>query len=225
MLQDVENIGRIIRNAKLFNPRFWETRAMQQDDTLQIVQQLFALLDDRNVTYLLVGGIALLNYVEGRNTEDIDLIMALAELDNLPEIKVDSQDAYFARGTFHGLQIDFLLTENPLFRTVQESYATRLAFLEREIPIATVHGLLLLKLYALPSLYRQGDFARVSIYENDIAALLYAYKTDTGKLMAELAQYVSASDLTSLREIVADIGQRIRRFRETQDGPSYSTDE
>ncbi|MEZ4611809.1 MAG: hypothetical protein R2838_16470 [Caldilineaceae bacterium] len=63
------------------------------------------------------------------------------------EIKVDSQDAYFARGTFHGLQIDFLLTENPLFRTVQESYATRLAFLEREIPIATVHGLLLLKLY------------------------------------------------------------------------------
>ena len=225
MLQDVENIGRIIRNAKLFNPRFWETRAMQQDDTLQIVQQLFALLDDRNVTYLLVGGIALLNYVEGRNTEDIDLIMALAELDNLPEIKVDSQDAYFARGTFHGLQIDFLLTENPLFRTVQESYATRLAFLEQEIPVATVHGLLLLKLYALPSLYRQGDFARVSIYENDIAALLYAYKTDTGKLMAELAQYVSASDLASLREIVADIGQRIRRFRETQDGPSYSTDE
>ncbi|MEZ4717449.1 MAG: hypothetical protein R2851_15385 [Caldilineaceae bacterium] len=35
MLQDVENIGRIIRNAKLFNPRLWETRAMQQDDTLQ----------------------------------------------------------------------------------------------------------------------------------------------------------------------------------------------
>ncbi|MCB0070329.1 MAG: hypothetical protein KDE20_02675, partial [Caldilineaceae bacterium] len=103
--------------------------------------------------------------------------------------------------------------------------ATRLAFLEREIPIATVHGLLLLKLYALPSLYRQGDFARVSIYENDIAALLYAYKTDTDKLLAELAQYVSASDLASLREIVADIGQRIRRFRETQDGPSYSTDE
>ena len=225
MLQDVENIGRIIRNARLFNPRDWETRAMSHDDTLQMVQRLFALLDDRNVTYLLVGGIALLNYVEGRNTEDIDLIMAVGELKNLPEIKISSQDAYFARGTFHGLQIDFLLTENPLFRTVQETYATRLGFLDQEIPIATVHGLLLLKLYALPSLYCQGDFARVSIYENDIASLLYAYKTDTDKLTAELAQYVSESDLASLREILAEIRQRIRRFREARDESPYTTDE
>lgn len=42
--------------------------------------------------------------------------------------------------------------------------------------IATVEGLLLLKLYALPSLYRQGSL-RVSIYENkNVAALLYTYR-------------------------------------------------
>jgi hypothetical protein len=33
-------------------------------------------------------------------------------------------------------------------------------------------GLLLLKLYALPSLYREGNFARVGLYENDVATLL-----------------------------------------------------
>jgi hypothetical protein len=35
-----------------------------------------------------------------------------------------------------------------------------------------VEGLILLKLYALPSLYRQGNFAKVGIYENDVATLL-----------------------------------------------------
>jgi hypothetical protein len=55
---------------------------------------------------------------------------------------------------------------------VQRRYATIKPFRERDIPCATVAGLLLLKLYALPSLYRQGSFARVGLYENDIATLM-----------------------------------------------------
>jgi hypothetical protein len=110
-----------------------------------------------------------LHYVPGRNTEDIDLIINVSSLQKLPEITLISQDANFARGTFETLQIDFLLTRNPFFAMVQRQYATVHTFRERDIPCATVEGLLLLKLYALPSLYRQGNFVRVGLYENDMS--------------------------------------------------------
>jgi len=45
------------------------------------------------------------------------------------------------------------------------------------------------KLYALPSLYRHGNFARVGIYENDVATLLHYYQPDVSMLFAELAKY------------------------------------
>jgi len=213
MLRSAVDIGNIIQNAVVFNPRNWRDPSMNADALLQNVQRLFALLEERQIDYVLVGGIALLNYVKGRNTEDIDLSVALPALDKLPEIERRSQDLYFIRGEFQGLKIDALLTENPLFDAVQRRYATTLTFLDREIPIATPEGLLLLKLYALPSLYRQGDFVRVGIYENDIAALMYAYHPDMEALLGVLASYLNASDLASVREIVAEIEQRIQRFQ------------
>ena len=149
--------------------------------------------------------------MQGRNTEDIDLI-SVSSFQKLPEIAMISQDANFARGTFETLQIDFLLTRNPFFAMVQRRYATVHAFHERDIPCATVEGLLLLKLYALPSLYRQGNFVRVGLYENDIATLSHAYQPDLDALFVVLAQHLSTSDMTALRDIVADIQQRIARF-------------
>lgn len=219
MLKDFVEIGQIIQNAVVFNPQNWEKPWMEADSLLSAIGRLFALLDERQVGYVLVGGVALLNYVEGRNTQDIDLIMTLPDLEKAPEIKVESQDnPYFARGTFQGLQIDILLTQNPLFRQVQQKHVVKQAFVEREVSIATVDGLLLLKLYALPSLYRQGNFVRVNIYENDIAALMYAYQPDMKAILRELEGYVERGDMTSLREIVAEIEQRIRRFRASGGG-------
>ena len=116
-----------------------------------------------------------------------------------PEIRLASQDANFARGRFEDLQIDFLLTRNPLFERVRRQYATTQPFRERDIVCATVEGLLLLKLYALPSLYRQANFARVGIYENDVATLVQAYHPDLEPLFAELSRHLSASDLASVR--------------------------
>jgi hypothetical protein len=186
---------------------------MNTDALLQAVDRLFALLHERQIAYLLVGGIAMLHYVEGRNTEDIDLIINISALQQLPEIVVTTQDTNFARGIFETLQIDFLLTRNPLFALVQRAYATVHTFYERAIPCATVDGMLLLKLYALPSLYRQGSFARVGLYENDIATLIHSYQPDLDALFAVLASYLSASDLAALQDIVAEIQQRIVRFR------------
>ena len=186
---------------------------MNADSLLTQVEQLFNLLESRKVDYVLVGGIALLTYVEGRNTQDIDLIMALPSLTKLPEIKIESQDMYFARGKFGELQIDILLTKNPLFAKVEENYTTTKQFMDRTIRCATVEGLILLKLFALPSLYRQGSFERVGIYENDIATLMYAFDPKTEPLFTELKKHLNESDMIEARKIIADVEVRINRFR------------
>jgi hypothetical protein len=211
------HIGRVIQNAIVFNFKRSRGGAVDTDNLLQTVARLFELLDERGVEYLLVGGIALLQYIEGRNTEDIDLIVAVASLEKLPEIEVAEQNEYFARGKLSGLKIDLLLTRNPLFLIVQRSYAVTQQFLERAIPCANVEGLLLLKMYALPSLYRQGSFARVSTYENDIATLMHDYKPEIEPLFTELAPHLSQTDLAAVREIIVEIRQRIERFDESSD--------
>lgn len=155
--QEPVRVSQVVRHAVQFNARHWRSQAMSSDVMPQAVGDLFHLLDQRGIDYVLVGGIALLSYVEGRNT------------------------------------------------TVQR-------FDEREITTATVEGLLLLKLYVLPSLYRQGNFARGGLYENDVATLLYYYQPDQEAILRELASHLSASDLARVRGILADLAQRIQRF-------------
>src|SRR6185295_20028782 len=94
------HIGEVIRNAVLFNPGNPQDRLMNSDNLIETVGRFFALLSERQIDYVLVGGIALLQYVQGRNTEDIDLIMAVAALERLPELHVETRDADFARGKF-----------------------------------------------------------------------------------------------------------------------------
>lgn len=189
---------------------------MNADSLLTQIEQLFNLLDTRKIDYVLVGGIAFLTYVEGRNTQDIDLIMTLPSLEKLPEIKIESQDMYFARGKFGELQIDILLTKNPLFAKVEKDYTTTKQFMDRKIRCATVDGLILLKLFALPSLYRQGSFERVGIYENDIATLLNAFDPKMDSLLEELGKYLNETDMTEAQNIVQDIEARIQRFRKAK---------
>lgn len=186
---------------------------MSADSLFTQVEQLFNLLDSRKVDYVLVGGIALLTYVEGRNTQDIDLIMALPSLEKLPEIKIESQDMYFVKGKFGELQIDVLLTKNPLFDQVAKTYSTEKQFMDRSILCATVEGLVLLKLFALPSLYRQGSFERVGIYENDIATLMNAFNPEMEPLFKELGKHLNKDDIAEAQKIVSDIEVRIQRFR------------
>jgi hypothetical protein len=144
---------------------------VNSDLLIETVARFFSLLRQRQIEYVLVGGIALLQYVEGRNTEDIDLIMAVSALEQLPELHVETRDADFARGRFSELKVDVLLTSNPLFDEVRKRYTAMQRFVEQEIPCVTVEGLILLRLYALLSLYPQGNFTRVGLYENDVANL------------------------------------------------------
>jgi hypothetical protein len=212
-IQSSTQIGDVIRNAVVFNIKNWLGGMMNSDSLIQSVQDFFTLLEQRKIDYVLVGGIAILHYIEGRNTQDLDVLMAVSSLEKLPELKIQSQDMYFVRASYHELQIDILLTQNPLFQKVHSQYSKVEKFLDRNIPLATVEGLLLLKLYALPSLYRQGNFARVGIYENDIATLLHDYQPNMSSLLSELSQHVNESDLAEIKGVVSDIQNRIKRFK------------
>ena len=75
-----------------------------------------------------------------------------ALLEGLPEVQVGTRDNDFARGKFGGLKVDVHLTSNPLFEEVRKRFTAMQRFVEQDIPCATVEGLVLLKLYALPSL-------------------------------------------------------------------------
>jgi hypothetical protein len=213
-IRDEIQIGRVIRNAIVFDLKNWPGGFLPEDDLLQTVAGLFALLEERQVAYLLVGDVALLQFVEGRNADGIELIMDVASLKKLPELQVTGQSEDFARGTFGEVRIDILQTRNPLFEKVRRQFAATQHFAERDIPCATVEGLLLLKMHALPSLYRQGNFARVGLYENDIATLIQQYHPRLDPLFAELAPHMSETDLQSVRTIVGEIQQRIERFEQ-----------
>ena len=205
-------IGDIVHNGIVFDVKNWDRHFMNEDDLRTTVARLFSLLGERRVDYVLVGGVALLQYVAGRNTQDIDLIMALPALEAMPEIRLAQRDDFFARGTFEGLQLEIFLTSNPLFAYVQKAHAEPRPFAEQTITTATVEGLILLKLYALPSLYRQGDFVKVGIYENDVATLLRAYRPDVAGILTELELFVSDSDLREIHDIVRDLQARFSRF-------------
>jgi hypothetical protein len=168
----------------------------------QDAMELFRLLDERRVNYLLVGGLAMLTYVQGRNTKDVNLLMSVAALEKMPELKIEDRNDLFARGKFRSIQVDLLLTANPLFKIVLERFATRHPFEELAVPTATVEGMMVLKLFALPSLYRQMDLDRAAIYETDVTMLL-----------ALVEKHVEPGDKKELKKIVSECEERAAKLR------------
>ena len=226
----LRRVAEIVRNAVLFGPDAWDGGAQPDKaanpsprpnilPTDRDVVELFTLLGERQIPYLLVGGIAMLRYVAGRNTEDIDLLMSLPSLRQLPEISIEEQNEFFIRGRFRSVRVDVLLTANALFAETQQSFGTTHRFAELDVPTATPEGLILLKLYALPSLYRQGLFDRVSIYEGDIASLMQRHRPAIEPLLQRLQRHLETGDLNELREIVRDIEARIARFTQLKKNP------
>jgi len=172
---------------------------------------LFRLLADRHADYLLVGGLAMLTYVQGRNTRDVDLLMSAATLRKIPELVIVEESEYFARATYRSVQVDLLLTKNPLFKHVAKQFATQHRFAELSVPAVTVEGLIVLKLYALPSLYRQFDWDRIYLYEADIKLLLARHKPIVEPLFRLLERHLLPSDMIELRKIVTEEQRRISK--------------
>lgn len=209
-------IGEIIRNGVLYDVKNWSGVVSEGYNFFQAVERLFDTLTEREICYVLVGGVALLSYVEGRNTQDIDLILARADLEALPEIGIQNENKDFLRGKFEELQVDVLLTQNKLFQKISQEFVAEQSFGNRKVRCVTVIGLLILKCYALPSLYRQGQFSRASIYENDILLLLLNYSVDIDIVFNILSEHLLRSDLNEVESIFADIQRRIQRFSTQQ---------
>jgi hypothetical protein len=191
-------IDRVVSAARACNPA-----PDMAGDLRAAVLGLFDLLRREKVDFLLVGGVALLAYVEARNTEDIDLIVSPEDARRLPWNAVLT-DQDFGRASFDGVQIDLLLTSNALFSDVRRSHRGQLEFAGHGVPCASREGLLILKLFALPSLYRQGKLARAALYETDIRMLLQGASVDEDAILAVVAGHVSSTDLRELKRILAE---------------------
>ncbi len=211
------NIGEVIAHGVMFDPKNGaRLRNMDLNQLFDAIPRLFDLLEEREIDYVLVGGIAMLVYVEGRNTQDIDLIISRDGLSKLPELIVEDDSPNFARCSLGDLQVDLLFISNILFERVRQKHVAKQEFVNRAVPCATAEGLVLLKLFVLPSLYRQGRFDRVRAYEKDVADLLASFSVPLEEVFAELGQHLAPSDSEELRSIVTKIETEIadskRRF-------------
>jgi hypothetical protein len=162
-----------------------------------------------------VGGIALLQHVSGRNTEDIDIILSAAELAGLPELEVQERDEVFAFCRYGELRVDVLFTAHRLFQQVLERFSMPMDYHTGRDATATIEGLILLKLFALPSLSRQFDFDRVAIFEADVTQLLSRTQKPDDFFLTLLNPHLPASDQAEIAGVLKDIRARISRMRRT----------
>jgi hypothetical protein len=205
---ETRSIGEILRDAAA--GRLAESR--DNYDFAGGAERLFSLLDGRGIDFALVGGLAVVQYIPGRNTLDIDLLLAPSALKLLPELDVSSRDKNFARAVFEGIQIDLLLTANKLFELVLRGHVRLAEVGDRSMKVATTQGLLLLKLFALPSLYRQGESFKAAIYESDVVGLLQAPGVDVEAAFRQLEPHLLNTDIVELRRLIEELRGRQDRF-------------
>src|ERR1039457_5893862 len=199
----LRRVAEVVLDAWAADPHRWMNAPSQlregpsQPSAMPVPQDaldLFRLLAERRVPYLLVGGLAMLTYVKGRNTKDVDLLMSLEASREIPELEIHDRQDFFARAQFRSVQVDLLFTFNPLFKIVAEQFATKQGFADLEVPAVTVEGLIVLKLHALPSLYRQFDWDRIYVYEGDIKLLLARHKPEVEPLFKLLEPHLLSTD-------------------------------
>jgi len=218
-----QTISTILRNASVFDIKNWREVSLSNQPSNQnlpdseSVRRLFEVIKLQKIgDYLLVGGIAMLNYIEGRNTEDIDLVFDEGQISRVNGLEVISKDQDFCRAQFENIQIDLLLTNNKVFKYVLKHCISRTSYADAtDIAIASPKGLIILKLYALPSLYRQGQFDRATLYESDITQLLRKYPVTITEVLKPLKPPVLlGSDLEEVKNIFLDIQSRINKERD-----------
>ena len=198
-----------IDDIVLFGHAFDPKDSMPTAELRTTVRALFDELERAGIEYTLVGGVALLSYVAGRNTQDIDLIVEPDDLDKLAW-SATRQDDDFGSASFRGLRVDLLLTTNALFEYVRSHQVTTISFDGREIRCASREGLLLMKLYALPSLYRRGNLARAALYETDVLMLHQGASVDDEWLLTEFGLHLPKHDVDELRRILDEQRARVR---------------
>jgi len=106
-----------------------------------------------------------------------------------------------------------LLAENPVFALVLDAHVTTQSFGSTAVPCATVEGLLLLKFYALPDLYRRSELQRAALYEGDILMLCQRHPTPLSGILATLSPFVDEAAMADLRQVTQETSKRLARLR------------
>ena len=178
---------------------------------IQSTTEFLNLLREAAVPHVLVGGLAMRLHVAARNTEDMDFILAAPDLTKLPGLQITEQTEWFAAARYGPLKVDFLLTRNKFFEQVRLHHSEGHTFQGHELRCATAFGLVLLKLYALPSLYRQGKIDRADLSETDITMLLRSHPAEDDTIMNALRPHIADHDDYDIREVQSDIRRRLNR--------------
>ncbi len=198
----------LARAADLFRQ---STTMPDENDFIESTARFLNLLRETDVPHVLVGGLAMRLYVAARNTEDMDFILATPDLKKLPDLNIIEQSDWFAATRYGPLKVDFLLTKNPFFEEIRLKHSAGHTFQGHQLRCATATGLVLLKLYALPSLYRQGRIDRADLYETDITMLLRVSPVEDTTLLPTLSRHMMESDVHAIEQVLADIRRRIAR--------------
>jgi len=180
---------------------------------LQNALHLFELLEEREIGFLAVGGLAMQAYLADRTTRDADLLLSSEALKSIPELEVEERVGSFCHARFRGIRVILYLTENPFFHALRQQCTTRVHLDGREFPAATVEGLIALNLYALYCLSRQGDYYRTERYELNIIALLARYPVSGDAALTLVGPHIPPQNTDELGDTLKSCGKYAARLR------------
>lgn len=195
-----------IYEANAFNIRNWRDGFPIDYDMLpELVRKFLNLLEEKQVDFCIVGGIAYLAYIQDRNTKDLDILISVTELDKIIDhVEVTNKDVNFTNAVFEGMQIDFLKTSNNLFEYVKEYETTEYDFTEGLYPIATVNGLVLMRFDAIIDLYQKGKFEKIPRYELDLNYLTKYYDIDWEYIWKVSRKFFTDGQIGEFQKMVAE---------------------
>lgn len=199
-------ICQTIYDANAFDIKNWKSGFRSNPDMLpHSITRFLNLLDELEVDYCIVGGVAYLAYIEDRNTKDLDILLSVQELSKvLPSVEVINEDANFANAEFEGLRIDFLKTAHAVFNYVKQNETTKYKFAEGEYPIATVEGLIFMRLDAIIDLYRKGRWDKIPRYETDLQYLTRNYAVDWRDIWNTASRFFTVGQIAEFQKMVAE---------------------
>ena len=195
-----------IYDANAFNIRNWRDGFPVDYDMLpELVLKFLELLEEKQVDFCIVGGIAYLAYIEDRNTKDLNILVSVQELEKIIDyVEVTNKDVNFTNAVFEGMRIDFLKTSNAIFDYVEKHETTTYNYVEGNYPIATINGLILMRFDAIIDLYQKGKFGKIPRYELDLQYLTINYEIDWGHIWKISKQFFTDGQISKFKKMVAE---------------------
>lgn len=195
-----------IYDANAFNIQNWKNGFPIDYDMLpELVIKFLNLLEEKEVDFAIVGGIAYLAYVQDRNTKDLDILLSVKELEKIIDyVEVINKDETFTNAVFEGMRVDFLKTSNSIFEYVKNHETTKYNFEEGLYPVATVNGLILMRFDAIIDLYQKGQFNKIIRYESDLNFLTINFEINWEHIWKISRKFFTDGQIKEFQKMVAE---------------------